>query len=146
MNRTTATGTKVSGDRPSAGAAAQIPQPASFEEGLTLLADLVGRLEGGQLGLAESIAAYEQGVTLVRTLHGELVDVEQRVRMLTAAESTVPQPGDEGPPEEEDGPLPQASPSGSGAAPRKPSGGRASRSPGGRPRRLPGMDDAPGDV
>lgn len=58
---------------------------ATFEERLALLADLVGKLEGGQLGLSESIAAYERGVTLVRTLHAELLDVEQRVSMLTTA-------------------------------------------------------------
>lgn len=60
----------------------------SFEERLARLADLVGKLEGGQLGLSDSIDAYERGVTLVRALHAELLDVEQRVRILTAAPAT----------------------------------------------------------
>ena len=38
------------------------------------LADLVGRLESGQLGLAESIAAYESGVAIARSLQAELAD------------------------------------------------------------------------
>lgn len=56
----------------------------TFEERLARLAELVGSLEGGQLGLSASIDAYERGVALVNALHAELVDVEQRVRILTA--------------------------------------------------------------
>ena len=50
---------KVSRGSRQADVAAESARPATFEEGLASLADLVGRLEGGQLGLAESIAAYE---------------------------------------------------------------------------------------
>ena len=82
--------------------AAQSPQPVSFEEGLSRLADLVGGLEGGRLGLAESIAAYEQGVSLVRRLHAELANVEQRVKTLTAAaeKAAAEDRDDEGPGED----------------------------------------------
>ena len=72
MSRDELEATKVSDRSSGSTTAAQSPQPVSFEEGLARLADLVGGLEGGRLGLAESIAAYEQGVSLVRRLHAEL--------------------------------------------------------------------------
>ncbi len=160
MNRFDDLSSKVSGGD----AAAQPPQPATFEEGLSHLAELVGRLEGGQLGLAESIAAYERGVTLVRALHGELSDVEQRVRMLTAPPPDRPRAGsnrgestpDDGPAAAfEDGPATPFSdgdtPAGDEPTTRRKGGakggsGRATRSAGGRPRSLPGMDDPPAEV
>ena len=44
--------------------------------------DLVARLESGRLGLSESIAAYERGVALLRRLHEELAQAEERVSVL----------------------------------------------------------------
>ena len=140
---------KVSrGHRP-ADVAAESTRPASFEEGLASLADLVGRLEGGQLGLAESIAAYESGVRIVRSLHAELADVEQRVRLLTS-----PAADEEA---GEDGPAEPARSGGRKASSRRaqgqtddaPSSGPASggtRASGTRARKLPGMDDPESDV
>jgi exodeoxyribonuclease VII small subunit len=55
---------------------------ASFEESLEKLARVVGQLESGGLGLSASIAAYEEGVGLLRRLHDELTAVEARVRVL----------------------------------------------------------------
>ena len=140
---------KVSRGNRSAVTAAESARPASFEEGLATLADLVGRLEGGQLGLAESIAAYESGVRIVRSLHAELADVEQRVRLLTA-------PAADG---ENGGEVP-AEPARSGG--RKPSsrkvqaqaaeappggpGAGGTRGSGSRAGKLPGMDDPENDV
>ncbi len=65
-------------DMPSAGDAA----PPAFEAGLDQLDSLVRRMESGDLGLAESIAAYEAGVALLRRLHEELGSIEQRVKTL----------------------------------------------------------------
>jgi exodeoxyribonuclease VII small subunit len=65
---------------------ANSPQPPSFEDGLTQLADIVNRLEGGGLGLTESIAAYERGVVILRGLHEELARAEERIRVLTAVD------------------------------------------------------------
>lgn len=118
-------------------------EDGTFEERLARLGDLVGRLEGGQLGLAESIGAYEQGVALVRSLQSELVDVEQRVRVLTAAAA-----------EPASGPAPRDDGGGEAGFPaaRRP-GGRGARGAAGAPpageqrpagsrvRKLPGMDD-----
>ena len=103
MGRDEQEATKVSDRRTGSTTAAEAPQPVSFEDGLSRLADLVGGLEGGRLGLAESIAAYEQGVSLVRRLHAELADVEQRVKTLTAAAEKASEED-----EEDDGPMGEA--------------------------------------
>ena len=145
MGREEREATKVSDRHMGSKAAAESPQPSTFEEGLSRLADLVGGLEGGRLGLSESIAAYEQGVTLVRRLHAELADVEQRVKTLTT--SVAPAPEEDGP---IDDPLAgsgaQASSAGSRKGPAKRSTDRPVRGGGGRPRRLPGMDDSSAEV
>ena len=59
-------------------------QPAGvpFEASLTELNDLVNRLESGALGLSDSIGAYERGVAILRRLHEQLADVEERVKLL----------------------------------------------------------------
>ncbi len=57
-------------------------QPPSFESSLAELADAVVKLESGSLGLSESIAAYEHGVTLLRRLYDELAVAEQKVATL----------------------------------------------------------------
>jgi len=59
------------------------PHTASFEVSLQELGGVVSKLEGGSLGLADSIAIYEQGVLLLRQLHVELESVKQRVVLLT---------------------------------------------------------------
>lgn len=130
--------------RPDA-AAAQSTQPPSFETGLAQLADLVARLEGGGLGLSESIAAYERGVAILRGLHEELAQAEERIRLLTAVADT----GEA---------ITEPFPSAMGTAADEPSGGTAervgrrsaSRSPASRkasrPPTLPGMDESPGEA
>lgn len=140
---------KVSDRRDGPTAPADSSQPASFEDGLTRLAELVGGLESGRLGLAESIAAYEQGVSLVRRLHDELADVEQRVKMLmSAAKSPSPEEDDDQNPGVER--LPEATREGGEAASRKGAAKRTterpSRGAAGRPKRLPGMDDPSPEV
>ena len=129
-----------------AGNSAHPSQPAAvpFETSLAELNDLVSRLESGSLGLSDSIAAYERGVVILRCLHEQLADVEERVRMLvrideqgrpileeiepaaTTAEKTVRATG-------------RVS-----AADGEISGRRTARpaSRPSRPKRLPGMDDA----
>ncbi|MFM8635519.1 MAG: exodeoxyribonuclease VII small subunit [Planctomycetia bacterium] len=108
----------------------QSDQSASFEESLTAVGDIVARLESGSLGLSESIAAYERGVSLLRRLHDELNTVEERVRLLVRID-------DHGRPVLD--PLPAAA-SDPPAAGRKPSSRSASK--GRRPNTLPGMDGA----
>ena len=57
-------------------------EEATFEEGMEALETIVSRLEQGELPLEESLAAFEDGVGLLRSLHGRLADVEKRVEVL----------------------------------------------------------------
>ena len=130
---------------PAAGEPAHSPQAAPsaavpFETSLAELNDLVSRLESGALGLSESIGAYERGVSILRRLHEQLADVEERVRLLVRID-------EQGRPILET--LAAEKPGRSAAAAEAvidtdTNGRRGSRSVGrtSRPKRLPGMDDA----
>ena len=122
-------------DTSAAGAAPQSEnsmQPASFEEGLASLAELVARLESGSLGLSESIAAYERGVGLLRVLHDQLAVAEERVRLLVRIDEQG-RPVLAAPDDQPQTAAPDA------AVGR--SSGRASRGKSPRSKPLPGMDD-----
>lgn len=69
-------------DMPPSPQSAEAAQPASFEEALGQLADLVAKLESGSLGLSASIDGYERGVAILRRLHEELARAEERVSVL----------------------------------------------------------------
>lgn len=59
------------------------PQGAlPFESALESLEDLVARLEGGELGLEQALATFEQGVSLSRRCAEELERAERRVEVL----------------------------------------------------------------
>lgn len=106
------------------------PQIASFEDGLTMLSDIVSRLESGGLGLTESIEAYERGVGILRQLYSELARADQRVSLLVRIdEDGKPVLAAFGPDSDDPGPGEQLSPRRRGRA--KTSRGRS----------LPGMDD-----
>jgi exodeoxyribonuclease VII small subunit len=53
-----------------------------FEDGMAALEALVARLESGELALEDALAAFEQGVVLVRSLHERLDAAEQRIELL----------------------------------------------------------------
>lgn len=55
---------------------------SSFEESLTELEQLVGKLERGDLSLEESLQAFERGVHLTRTCQKTLAEAEQKVQIL----------------------------------------------------------------
>jgi len=55
----------------------------SFEEALTALEALVGRLESGELPLEEALKLFEEGVRLTRLCSARLEDAERRVHLLT---------------------------------------------------------------
>ena len=57
--------------------------PVKFEDGLQALESIVGKLERGDLSLEDALAAYEEGITLVRHLGTKLTEVEKRVEVLT---------------------------------------------------------------
>ncbi len=54
-----------------------------FEEELRDLEEVVTRIDSGELTLEESIAAFERGVGLVRSLNQKLDEVERKVEVLT---------------------------------------------------------------
>jgi len=129
-----------------AGNSAHTAQPSAvpFEASLAELNDLVNRLESGGLGLSDSIGAYERGVAILRRLHEQLADVEERVRMLVRID-------EQGRPIlAETGTTTTAQdatgrPAATGSTNDGDMGGRRAARPAsrtGRPKRLPGMDDA----
>lgn len=56
----------------------------SFEDSLAELETIVGKLEGGQLGLEESLKSYEQGVACLKTCYRQLNQAERRIELVTA--------------------------------------------------------------
>ncbi|AKM29306.1 exodeoxyribonuclease VII small subunit [Pandoraea faecigallinarum] len=56
--------------------------PETYEAALAELEKLVGRMEGGELGLEESLGAYRRGAVLVKYCQGLLEKVEQQVKVL----------------------------------------------------------------
>jgi len=77
-----------------------------FDELVTRLRDVVDRLEQGNLGLEESLRAYEEGVGLARRGHELLDNAEKRVELLVRGaregEDAVTRPLDPGPETDED--------------------------------------------
>lgn len=59
------------------------PQPPkSFESALAELEKIVDSMEGGQLPLEQSIAAYKRGAQLLQYCQGALKDASQQVKLL----------------------------------------------------------------
>ncbi|MFI4871208.1 MAG: exodeoxyribonuclease VII small subunit [Phycisphaerales bacterium JB061] len=59
------------------------PVEQSFEESMQELESLIERIESGEIGLEESIKAYERGVDLIKGCRGVLGAAEQRVEELS---------------------------------------------------------------
>jgi exodeoxyribonuclease VII small subunit len=59
----------------------------SFEQALAGLERVVADLEGGDLPLAESLAAYEAGVVRLRACHAELEHAERRIELLSGIDA-----------------------------------------------------------
>ena len=57
-------------------------KPKKFEEQLADLEQIVGQIDAGELSLEESIAAFERGVALVRSLNHKLDEIERKVEVL----------------------------------------------------------------
>lgn len=53
-----------------------------FEEALDELEKVVERLESGELSLEDSLAAFEEGVKLVRYCNQKLAEVEKKIELL----------------------------------------------------------------
>jgi exodeoxyribonuclease VII small subunit len=62
----------------------QAPQatPKSFEAALAELETIVATMEGGQLALADALAAYKRGAELLQYCQTALKDAQQQVQVL----------------------------------------------------------------
>ena len=58
------------------------PQPASYEDALRELEQLVASMEGGQLPLDRMIESYRRGAELLTFCRGKLEAVEAQVKVL----------------------------------------------------------------
>ncbi|MEA5097408.1 MAG: exodeoxyribonuclease VII small subunit [Burkholderiaceae bacterium] len=56
--------------------------PASFEEAIAELKQLVSKMEAGDLPLDASLAAYQRGAELVKFCSGQLDQIENQVKVL----------------------------------------------------------------
>lgn len=56
----------------------------TFESALAELESIVARMEGGQLALEPSLAAYKRGAELLKFCQAQLADAQQQVKVLEA--------------------------------------------------------------
>ncbi len=67
---------------PDAGPAPDQQLPTDFEEALAELEALAARMSAGDMGLDESLAAYERGVALARVCQQRLEAADRQVSVL----------------------------------------------------------------
>jgi exodeoxyribonuclease VII small subunit len=63
---------------------APAPEDLSFEEAMDSLESIVTSLETDRLPLEDMVAAYEQGMRLLRTCRGRIESARQRVELISA--------------------------------------------------------------
>ena len=66
-------------------AAAEAGEELTFEQALGRLEALVEKLEAGELTLAQSLEAFEEGMKLARRCNDQLTAAEKRVMLLQEA-------------------------------------------------------------
>lgn len=54
-----------------------------FEDALKQLEEIVSKLEGGELSLEESMAAFEQGTKLCKFCNAKLTEAEKKIEQLS---------------------------------------------------------------
>lgn len=69
----------------------------SFEQALARLDEVVARLEGGDVGLEEAVALFEEGQRYLALCTERLAHAQQRIQELTGA---APTPAADGTPED----------------------------------------------
>ena len=57
--------------------------PKTFEEALAELEQILAEIEGGELGLEESLVKYERGNFLIHHCHGVLGQAEKQIELLS---------------------------------------------------------------
>jgi exodeoxyribonuclease VII small subunit len=61
---------------------AQEPEKQKFETAMEELEKVVERLESGELSLEDSLAAFEDGIRLVKFCNQKLSEVEKKIELL----------------------------------------------------------------
>lgn len=61
------------------------PAGMPYEDAIEELETLIDRIESGEIGLEDSISAYERGVALLSRCRSALEQAEQRIETLDAA-------------------------------------------------------------
>jgi len=69
--------------------------PASFEQALSELEQLVAHMEEGELSLEAALRAFERGIALTRHCQSALDQAEQTVEILSGQSVKVFESGDE---------------------------------------------------
>lgn len=69
----------------------EMPSLQGFDDDIAKLEALVRSLDSGSLPIDQALAAYESGVSLVRTLNQQLTAAETFVEVLSRAEDGSPE-------------------------------------------------------
>ena len=64
------------------------PETPAFEAVITKLEAITTRLESEDISLAESLAYFEEGITLTRDAQRSIAEAEQKVRLLLEENGT----------------------------------------------------------
>jgi len=62
----------------------------TYEENIRRLEEIVHRLEKGDISLEESLAAFEEGVNLIKICQQQLERVAERIQVVTQTGDLVP--------------------------------------------------------
>jgi exodeoxyribonuclease VII small subunit len=68
----------------------------SFEQALAEIESIIEQIEGGEVGLEDSLRQYERGVALVNHCRGKLDRAQQQVEDLTRRLEQTDEEGEEG--------------------------------------------------
>ena len=63
------------------------PDKMSYEQAIEELESIIGRIEQGKIGLAESLAEYQRGAALLKRCRGVLEAAEQQIEKLTVEQA-----------------------------------------------------------
>ena len=63
------------------------PDKMSYEQVIEELESIIGRIEQGKIGLAESLTEYERGAALLKRCRGILEVAEQQIEKLTVEQA-----------------------------------------------------------
>ncbi len=59
----------------------------TFEQAIEELESIIGRIESGKIGLAESLAEYQRGAALLKRCRGVLEVAEQKIEKLSVEQA-----------------------------------------------------------